>query len=307
MLASTPGWCAPTRDELERVDVAGARHWRCDHLVAQQVLDLRQRWRVGVRVADRGGSDAGLHPSLDAGGRLDYLRVTPRDRAAPGARGAARVARARIRGGSASGERECEDDERQATDVEARLKITLGCGDEPRTRLKNKLTAADGARAASRPRRRGHWSGPRGRVGAASVGLDDHQGVAVRVAEPEQRRDGAAIGLTSSSTSTPRALRSAWSASMSDVLSRSPSRRCRSACRAVAGRSRSWWSRPPGPPRPIGSRCRMERRALLEAERVDVELDRAVLVGDRNHDRADLVDAGLGAGHDILLGWVHVR
>src|SRR5207248_8803138 len=42
--------------------------------------------------------------------------------------------------------------------------------------------------------------------------------------------------------------------------------------------------------------------ALLEAERLDVELDRTVLIGHRDNDRADLVDASLGVGHDILLG-----
>ena len=42
--------------------------------------------------------------------------------------------------------------------------------------------------------------------------------------------------------------------------------------------------------------------ALLEAERLDIELDRTVLIGHRDNDRADLVDASPGVGHDILLG-----
>ena len=42
--------------------------------------------------------------------------------------------------------------------------------------------------------------------------------------------------------------------------------------------------------------------ALLEAERVDVELDGAVLIGDRHDDGPDLADARGGLAHDFLLG-----
>ena len=38
--------------------------------------------------------------------------------------------------------------------------------------------------------------------------------------------------------------------------------------------------------------------ALLEAQLLDVELDRSLLIRHRNDDGGDLVDAGLGAGHD---------
>jgi hypothetical protein len=43
--------------------------------------------------------------------------------------------------------------------------------------------------------------------------------------------------------------------------------------------------------------------ALLEAELLGIELDRTLLIGHRNDDRADLVDASLRAGHDILIGF----
>ena len=42
--------------------------------------------------------------------------------------------------------------------------------------------------------------------------------------------------------------------------------------------------------------------ALLEAELLDVERDRCVLVGDGHHDGVELVDASLCAGHNVLLG-----
>jgi len=42
--------------------------------------------------------------------------------------------------------------------------------------------------------------------------------------------------------------------------------------------------------------------ALLEAERVDVEGDGALLIADRHDDGPDLADARGGLAHDFLLG-----
>jgi hypothetical protein len=91
-----------------------------------------------------------------------------------------------------------------------------------------------------------------------------------------------AIRLISSSTSTPAAFKSACAPSMSVVFKPDAPRRCRSACPG-GGRAIAIALSPPGRKRPRrrGRPRRTARPARLEAERIDGEVDRPLLVGDR--------------------------
>src|SRR5436190_3428675 len=131
--------------------------------------------------------------------------------------------------------------------------------------------------------------------------LGDHQDVLLRVAEPEHRRDRVAHAADRVVDVDAGGLE--VGVDSLDVIGVQDDPGLRVAGRLPGGRR--------------GDRDRRDRAgrgdfdpavvvaerdvgALLEAERVDVELERLVLVGDRDADDAELVDTGCGGAHAPL-------
>src|SRR5262249_31512797 len=162
------------------------------------------------------------------------------------------------------------------------------------------------------PRCSGQGARPKPEAGGRrSAALDDHQAVALGVAQPEQRRHRVAhtadLGVHVHAGGPRLRVESV------DVFGLQADARLAVARRPARGR-RGEGDRGDGvagshfdPPLAVAEG---DVGALLEAELLEVELDLAVLVGHRDDDGADLRDISLGAGHRrvlLKLGYTHLR
>jgi hypothetical protein len=143
----------------------------------------------------------------------------------------------------------------------------------------------------------------RAEAGGGQSGPDEHEGVAVGVAEPEHRRDGVAHAADLGVDVDAALLELRVDAI--DVVGVEADAGLDVASRVAGGRGDDGHGGV-GPGRgdlhPAIAVAERHVGALLEAERLDIELDGALLVADRDADGPDLADTRRGLAHGFLLG-----